>query len=254
MSSQSAAAEYSDYYGRDYSNLRKKIHQKISSNALISTNQISPPSQPPYQKKDLLNTESSSLSHVEEGVVWTGTLEKKSTVKRRKKLKSLALYIPLHKERSFRPSFADHLRLITDNVSSITKSLSDENSLSSTTFYSQEGNNKSVAVLKTMPASFFSVGTLACKFPSPVHFYATHCTYLFYPMYENAEIDMIMYYKDMHQIHFTHRNLRFRILKELKHFKKDYTVENAQHMVSIQFAGTMNEEDFCKIKNRLATK
>ena len=253
MSSLCGAAEYFDYYGRDYSNMRKNLHQKLKPNEMISSVQVPffSPSLPP--KKDVLTTKSSSsLSHEGEEVINAGSTEKKrSTVngRRRRKLKSLPLYTPLHGRHSFRPSFADQLRLITNNVSNITKSLSVESSTSNMTFHSQEIDNAS-SFLSTMPASCFSVGTLPCKFPSPVHFYATYCTYVFYPMYENAEIYMTMHYNDMHQVLFTRQSLRFRILKELKHFKKDYSVANAQHMVSIQFAGTMSEQDFLNIKSR----
>lgn len=83
-----------------------------------------------------------------------------------------------------------------------------------------------------------SVGKLECRFPCPVNFLHDHCTYLFQHPYEAKEIEMVMFYRDMTQVHVNLRDksFQFRINHVLEQFGDDYRPTNPQHVIRIVLA------------------
>ncbi len=73
--------------------------------------------------------------------------------------------------------------------------------------------------LLTMPAKNFTVGNLSCKFPSPVKFYTDRLEYVYMHPYNQSEILMLMYYKDLTNINMNNSGkFSFRVPKKLNLF------------------------------------
>lgn len=142
---------------------------------------------------------------------------------------------------SKRPSLADQLKLIAQGAQDITAQLQQSYKLPN---HRSSGGSRYVAMQQTdavlMQATTVNmiVGRLECRFPCPVHFAEDHCSYLFQHPFDAKEIQMIMYYRDMVQVHISsHDNcFRFKINRKLHQFGDDYCASNANHWIKIVFA------------------
>ena len=139
-------------------------------------------------------------------------------------LKSSSLFYP-RRTKSTRPSLSEQLATIGKDAVSITDSLTRTKSCTDSNLFST-------------PSQQFIVGRIACKFPSPIHFSLDKCTYAFHHPYVNKEIQMHMYYCDMHNRAWKkgRRLLTFKVYRALEQFGTDYDPNCTHHLVQIEFA------------------
>lgn len=78
------------------------------------------------------------------------------------------------------------------------------------------------------------------QYDHPLPLFTTHlllirdrCEYTFHHPFENTEVRMIMYYKDMSQITAAGTAFRFRLRKNLAAFSGDFEASNNNHSISI---------------------
>ena len=90
--------------------------------------------------------------------------------------------------------------------------------------------------LFSMPAKCFSIGSLNCRFPAPVYFYANRCEYMFNHPYESTVINMIIYYKDMQAINIVGTRFRFKLNRKLALFLGDFDPQNPMHMITLELS------------------
>lgn len=81
------------------------------------------------------------------------------------------------------------------------------------------------------------VGNLEAKYSSKIQFYQDRITYIFYHPFENTQIRMIMFYKDMtdYKIDLNNKIFSFRIPHDLCHFKNEYIGKDPTSLLSIKF-------------------
>lgn len=140
------------------------------------------------------------------------------------------------KRKRLRPSLSQQLLSIQHQASDVTRQLQSQHSILQATL-----------PLFTLPARSFSVGNLPAKYPSLVHFFSTHCEYIFYHPYEPSQILMIMHYAHMEDLTVKGTIIRFRLRKDLVHFLKDYDPRNRRHSIQIQLAAETHLEDIKKL-------
>ena len=126
-----------------------------------------------------------------------------------------------------RPSLTDQLASIAAKAGDLTKEMQLRHNLPTS-------DSTGSTILCSIPVQCFSVGSLTCRYPSPVHFYSDRCEFPFHHPYENTVIHMIMYYKDMSSKTLNSRRMSFNIPHELMHFKLDY--QPVIHTIVIEFA------------------
>lgn len=141
-------------------------------------------------------------------------------------------------KKSLRPSLSDQLAAIGSKAEAITADIRAKNGLDNNDgSYAHTGVDPSL--LFTLPARQFNVGTLQCRYPSPVRFYSDRCEYSFAHPYQSLEIQMIMYYKDMTNAALGNDNFKFKLAKKLVNFPSDYDPSNLSHVVCIQLVSTL---------------
>lgn len=135
------------------------------------------------------------------------------------------------KKKITRPSLSEQLASIGAAAEEITKGIHDRLG---------EGPPGGARVaphtkLCSVPVSSFAVGTLTCRYPSPIHFYDDRCEFQFHHPYENTVVSMTMFFRDMTAISLRGSRFSFNIPRELLHFKVDY--DPRIHCVVIEFLG-----------------
>jgi|LauGreSBDMM110SN_4_FD.fasta_scaffold56559_1 hypothetical protein len=140
-------------------------------------------------------------------------------------------------KKSLRPSLSDQLAAIGSKAEAITADIRAKNGLDSENIPAHTGVDPSL--LFTLPARQFNVGTLQCRYPSPVRFYNDRCEYSFAHPYQSLEIQMIMYYKDMTNASLGNDNFKFKLAKKLVNFPSDYDPSNLSHVICIQLVSTL---------------
>ncbi|GAB9471448.1 hypothetical protein Gpo141_00008659 [Globisporangium polare] len=145
---------------------------------------------------------------------------------------------PTRSVRSFqRPSLSDQLKSISQSAQDITAQLKTSYKLQNGTAAASKPTRTNTLALQATTIGM-SVGKLECRFPCPVSFLHDHCTYLFQHPYEAKEIEMVMFYRDMTQVHVNLRDksFQFRINHALGQFGDDYRPANPQHVIRIVLA------------------
>jgi hypothetical protein len=129
-----------------------------------------------------------------------------------------------------RPSLSDQLAAIGANASALTQDIR-----------AKAGLDKAGAgdpPLLTFPAKCFIVGTLSCRYPSPVSFYQDRMEYTFHHPFENSEIRMLMYYRDLIGPVVVGNKLRYKLPRSLTHFPADFDPNNPQHQITVEFTSS----------------
>jgi len=151
--------------------------------------------------------------------------------------------------RPVRPSLSDQLASIGAKAEALTLDIRQKNGMSAappimpTTTNNNNINGQAVqqsapvqeGLLFTVPSKHFAVGTLSCRYPSPISFYKDRCEYSFAHPFKNMEVQMIMHYKDMRNVSITGQSFRFRIPKRMAIFPTDYDPSNITHNICVDF-------------------
>ena len=152
--------------------------------------------------------------------------------------------------RPTRPSLSDQLAAIGAKAEALTLDIRQKNGMNSAPPISNNSNNHNnnnnanqsiqqtvpqEGLLFTVPAKLFSVGTLSCRYPSPISFYKDRCEYSFAHPFKNMEVQMVMHYKDMRNVSITGQSFRFRIPKRMAIFPTDYDPSNITHNICVDF-------------------
>jgi len=104
-------------------------------------------------------------------------------------------------------------------------------------------NTCSDTLLFSMPSKCFTIGTLTCRYPSPVFFYRDRCEYVFNHPHEQTSISMIMYYRDMCGASVANFVFKFKLPRKLAHFPLDFDPGNLNHAITIELAAKVNCDD-----------
>ena len=145
-----------------------------------------------------------------------------------------------------RPSLSEQLAMITSQAETLTTEIRtmDRNR----NMKDDLSAHNELQLLFTMPAKYFEVGTLTCRYPSPIYFYSDRCEYSFSHPYESTSIKMIMHYKDMISATVTNCCFKFKLPKKLSHFSSDFDPTNPNHSIKIELATKLNSDNIkCKI-------
>jgi hypothetical protein len=130
--------------------------------------------------------------------------------------------------RPMRPSLSEQLSAIADKASEVTADIRTKAGMD------KENNNRfGEQPLLTSPAKNFTVGHLQCRYPAPVEFFSDRFEYKFHHPFQNTEIQLTIYYRDMNNASLTASpspgKLIFRVPRHLVHFSADY--DPAKHYV-----------------------
>lgn len=127
-----------------------------------------------------------------------------------------------------RPSLSEQLASIGANAAALTQDIRAKAGL-------DKGGNVGDPPLLTFPARGFTVGTLSCRYPSPISFYQDRMEYVFHHPFENTEIRMVMYYRDIIGPVVVGNKLRYKLPRALTHFPSDFDPNNPQHQITVEF-------------------
>ena len=137
--------------------------------------------------------------------------------------------------RPLRPSLSEQLSAIANKAGEVT---ADIKAKAGIVFDNPRGEKP----LLTSPAKNFTVGHLQCRYPAPVDFYCDRFEYKFHHPFQNAEIQLVMYYRDMTNASLTASpspgKLIFRVPRHLVHFAADY--DPARHYVVLFLSSSMD--------------
>ncbi|GMI12062.1 hypothetical protein TrVE_jg1772 [Triparma verrucosa] len=124
-----------------------------------------------------------------------------------------------------RPSLSEQLASIGAQASNLTASIKQNAGMEAD--QSQFTNDE--PPLLTSPSKSFKVGSLECKYPSPVLFYKDRCVYTYHHPFQPKEILMVMRYADMSQPQLTkpasrigNVRFRFKVMRDFEQFKGVY--------------------------------
>lgn len=133
--------------------------------------------------------------------------------------------------RSMRPSFSDQLSAIADKAGEVTADIKAKSGMS-------DDNKFGEKPLLTTPAKNFTVGHLQCRYPAPVDFFSDRFEYTFHHPFQNSEIRLTVYYRDMVGASLAASpapgKLIFRVPRHLVHFAADY--DPGRHYVALFLA------------------
>ena len=132
---------------------------------------------------------------------------------------------------SSRPSLSEQLAAITASAGALTASIR------ATAGMDNAGDIQDPPIV-VLPARSFSVGTLSCRYPSPVRFYRNRLEYTFHHPFEASEILMTMHYSDMATSHLNAGKLKFKLPRRLTHFPADFNPNNPSHAITIELGTT----------------
>lgn len=101
---------------------------------------------------------------------------------------------------------------------------------------SNSSSSSDCKLVFTMPSKSFSIGSLTCKYPSPVLFYTDRFEYLFNHPYESTAINMVIYYRDMQGVSIVGTKFRFKLPRKLALFISDFDPQNPLHMIVLELS------------------
>lgn len=137
--------------------------------------------------------------------------------------------------RPIRPSLSEQLTAIADKAGEVTADIKAKAGLESDSKYPEKP-------LLISPAKNFTVGHLQCRYPTPVEFFHDRFEYKFHHPFQNAEIHLTMYYRDMTNTSLTTSpspgKLIFRVPRHLVHFAADY--DPSKHYVVLFLASNVD--------------
>ena len=125
-----------------------------------------------------------------------------------------------------RPSLSEQLAKIGKGASGITDSIRDTFGLES----QREG------ALRSSAARAFVVGHLSSRMGSPVRFFGDRVEYTFHHPFEQREVAMTMFFRDMRAAVLKGSAFSFRIPHRLVHFGNDYDPGNPSHALVIELS------------------
>jgi hypothetical protein len=149
-------------------------------------------------------------------------------------------------KKPIRPSLSEQLAMITAQAETLTTDIRTMGRIRN--MKDDLSAHNEFQLLFTMPAKYFEIGTLTCRYPSPIFFYVDRCEYSFSHPYESTSIKMIMHYKDMISATVTNLSFKFKLPKKLAHFSADFDPTNPTHSIKIELATKINSET---IKNKI---
>mmetsp|Transcript_13119 Transcript_13119/g.21475 ORF Transcript_13119/g.21475 Transcript_13119/m.21475 type:complete len:360 (+) Transcript_13119:196-1275(+) len=136
--------------------------------------------------------------------------------------------------RPMRPSLSEQLTAIADKAGEVTADIKAKAGI--------ESDSKLEKPLLISPAKNFTVGHLQCRYPAPVEFFNDRFEYKFHHPFQNAEIHLTMYYRDMTNASLTTSpspgKLIFRVPRHLVHFAADY--DPSKHYVVLFLASNVD--------------
>ena len=138
---------------------------------------------------------------------------------------------------SLRPSLSDQLAAIGSEAASLTLNIRQKAGLAT--------DSESDPPLFVFPTKNLSIGTLNCRYPSPVRFFRDRIEYVFHHPFESMEVEMHMYYRDILQPVIVVGKLRFKLPRRLIHFISDFDPSNHNHVVSIELGTSHNNSNHC---------
>ena len=118
-----------------------------------------------------------------------------------------------------RPSLSEQLSAIADKAGEVTADIKAKAGLDQV----KHGGQKP---LLTSPAKNFTVGHLQCRYAAPAEFYSDRLEYKFHHPFQNTEIHLTLYYRDMTNASITASpspgKFICRVPRHLVHFAADY--------------------------------
>ena len=147
--------------------------------------------------------------------------------------------------RPVRPSLSEQLSAIADKASDVTSDIRAKAGMERSAFAEKP--------LHVTPARNFTVGHLQCRYASSVEFFADRFEYKFHHPFQNTEILLVMYFKDMNNVSLTQSptpgKLIFRVPRHLVHFASDY--DPTKHYVVLYLSSST---DIDYIRNNIMPK
>ncbi|GMI14941.1 hypothetical protein TrLO_g10405 [Triparma laevis f. longispina] len=129
----------------------------------------------------------------------------------------------VHKGKPKRPSLTEQLASIGAQAGALTSEIKKKHGMEEDM---RENDEPPVLV---SPSKSFKVGSLECKYPSPVQFYKDRCVYTYHHPFQPKEILMVMRYADMSQPQLTKPasrigsvRFRFKVMRDFEQFKGVY--------------------------------
>jgi hypothetical protein len=117
-----------------------------------------------------------------------------------------------------RPSLSEQLSAIADKAGEVTADIRAKAGMDS--------NKYAEKPLLTSPAKNFTVGALQCRYAAPAEFFGDRMEYKFHHPFQNSEIHLTIYYRDMNNASLTASpapgKFIFRVPRHLVHFAADY--------------------------------
>lgn len=139
-----------------------------------------------------------------------------------------------------RPSLSEQLASIGAKAEAITTDIRLKAKIEAPSNSAAGGGGGGDAALFSMPARCFTIGSLSCRFPSPIHFFSDRCEYIFNHPFEASVINMIIYYRDMSAISILGTKLKFKLPKKLACFLSDFDPQNPHHVISIEMSSMLS--------------
>jgi hypothetical protein len=134
-----------------------------------------------------------------------------------------------------RPSLSEQLATIGAQAESITADIRQKNKMDNGPTAAGDRSLSMDSALFTMPAKGFTIGTLNCRYPSPIAFYADRVEYQFNHPFESLVVNMIIYYRDMTAVTIIGNKFRFKLPKKLVMFIEDVRLSSDyHHMVTVE--------------------
>lgn len=208
-------------------------HSKQSFPSLVLSNDGSIFSLSENKKvPDLLNTNNEDALVIGNlGVKHSKVLSKESNRNR----------ISYNGSKTIRPSLSEQLAMISAQAETLTTEIRNMDRMRN--MKDNLSAHNEFQLLFTMPAKYFEIGTLTCRYPSPIFFYTDRCEYSFSHPYESASIKMIMHYKDMISATVANLSFKFKLPKKLAHFSADFDPTNPNHSIKIELATKINSDN-----------
>jgi hypothetical protein len=128
--------------------------------------------------------------------------------------------------RTIRPSLSEQLAAIGSEAETLTLNIKKKAGIAA--------DSETDQPLYVYPTKNLSIGTLSCRYPSPARFYRDRIEYTFHHPFENMEIEMHMYYRDLLNASVVGTKLRFKLPRRLVHFLSDFDPSNPNHVVMIE--------------------
>jgi hypothetical protein len=138
-----------------------------------------------------------------------------------------------------RPTLSEQLSAIANKAGDLTADIKAKAGIPTPSGVSGAGSGE--VPVYSSPVKNFTVGTLQCRYASSAVFYRNRLEYLFHHPFENSEILLILYYKDMLSLALSPNpqpgKMYFRVPRRLVHFATDY--DPNKHFVVVYFSSSL---------------